>query len=359
MQSIPTEPGAPFQYLLKQIQDLEGENIAKAIPKELFAPRVWRGLLGFAASLSLYVGAIVLVSMAHWSLWLPLWIAAGLGAWGLHCIAHDCGHRSFSRSKRFNNFLGQLSLLPMLYPFHAWRHVHNLHHMNTNHIERDGDWRPITYDMYLRRSSVNRFIYRGSRSFFFWIGTVFYWRVSGFTPTLYPSQSMRDEVRGSIVIVCAWAALYFPVLIYFTGWTGLLMYFIAPWIASHAWFSTTTLMQHTGEDVPFLTREHWRASCSRGLMTTDYNYPKWLHFLTHNISVHTAHHVAPVIPFYNLGPARAALKQAYPRLVREQDFSLAALWRIVTQCHFYDPKHGFYLSYARARGLRQTDSAQS
>ena len=36
-----------------------------------------------------------------------------------------------------------------------------------------------------------------------------------------------------------------------------------------------------------------------------------------------------------------------------------SLWRIVTQCHFYDPKHGFYLSYAQARGLRQTNSAQS
>ena len=141
------------------------------------------------------------------------------------------------------------------------------------------------------------------------------------------------------------AAIYFSALIYFTGWSGFILYFFGPWLGIHAWFSTTTMMHHVHEDIPYLTNEHWKLNASRLLMTTDYRYSKVLHFFTHNISLHTAHHVAPIVPFYNLPKAQEALKKAFPELIREKDFSWAEVWKVIRYCHLYDPKLGYYLPF--------------
>ncbi|RAY12270.1 fatty acid desaturase [Actinomadura craniellae] len=345
---FPAAPDENFAEFMRKSEEIKGERLAQAIPREYFTPRVWRGLLGFAVSWALYLGALAGIAAApHWALYLPLWVVAGLGGWGLHCIAHDCGHGSFSRSRKFNSLVGHVSLLPLIYPFHAWRHVHNLHHTHTNNLELDTDWRPIPAALYDRMPWWDKVIYAGTRTVAFWAGTINYWRVSGFRPGFFPKREMRRDVRRSIVFVLVASALYFPPLIYFTGFTGLLLYFVAPWFAIHAWFSATTLMHHSASDVPYLTSEHWTKNAGRLLLTTDYRYPRWLLFLTHNISVHTAHHVAPPVPFYNLPKAQEALKAAYPGMVREQDLKARHLWRIVRRLHFYDTESGFYADFGR------------
>lgn len=344
---FPTAPGAEFRQFLEKSEAIRDARLSRAVPQECFARNVWRGLLGFVVSCALYIGGIVGVAVSpHWLLWPPLWLLAGLGGWGLHCIAHDCGHNSFSRSRRFNYALGQVALLPLAYPFHAWRHVHNLHHNHTNNLELDTDWRPLPAAMYRRMSRLDKIIYAGTRKWTYWGGTINYWRVSGFRPSFFPKRHMRREVRRSIAFVAIVAAVYFPVLVYFTGVEGFLLYFLAPWIATHAWFSATTLMHHSASDVPYLTSEHWSPNAGKLLVTTDYRYPWWLLFTTHNISLHTAHHVAPTIPFYNLPKAQTALKQAYPDMVRERPFSFGRLAHILRRCNFYDIESGYYEDFS-------------
>jgi omega-6 fatty acid desaturase (delta-12 desaturase) len=303
-------------------------------------------MLGFFVSTSLWAGGIWLISISpHWGLWIPAALISGLGGWGLHCIAHDCGHGSFSRSKGFNYFIGQLSLIPLLYPFHGWRHVHNLHHANTNHLEKDTDWRPLIRPVYQRMPLVGRAIYRGTRSLFFWLGTAHYQLISGFNPNLFPSASARADVRRSMLFVAVVAGVVFPAVYLASGPMGMVKYLLLPWLGIHAWFSTTTLMHHTSEDLPFLQGKHWNKQASKLLLTTDYTHSKLLHFLTHNITVHTAHHVAPKIPFYNLIKARNQLEEDFPGMIRKRPFTWGALFRAVRKCHLYDTRTGFYESF--------------
>jgi acyl-lipid omega-6 desaturase (Delta-12 desaturase) len=346
--SFPTAPGRQFDDFLRKSDQIRDERLAAAIPREYFTPRVWRGLLGFAASWVLYIGAIVAMAYSpYWLLDVPLLFVAGLGGWGLHCIGHECGHGSFSRSRRLNSVIGHVSLLPLAYPFHAWRHVHNLHHQYTNNLELDTDWKPMPAELYDRMPLVKKLAYRAIRTWAFWGGTLNYWRVSGFRPSFFPKKEMRRDVRRSICVVLAVCAVYFPPLVYFTGIKGLLLYFVLPLVFTHAWFSATTLMQHSASDVPYLTSEHWTKNAGRLLMTTDYRYPGWLLFLTHNISVHTAHHVAPPVPFYNLPKAQQALKEAYPGMIREREVNVRYLWHIIRRLHFYDTESGFYADFGR------------
>ena len=46
----PAVQAPEFQALLRKIEAINNERLIEAIPKELFEPKVWRGLLGFFAS---------------------------------------------------------------------------------------------------------------------------------------------------------------------------------------------------------------------------------------------------------------------------------------------------------------------
>jgi acyl-lipid omega-6 desaturase (Delta-12 desaturase) len=350
-----TDRGPRFNEFMEKSDALAGAKVTAAIPREYLQPSVARGFLGFAVSLSVYVGAIVGIAVLdRWYLVAPLVVIAGLGGWGLHCVGHDCGHGSFSRNRRLNFVLGHVSLLPLLYPFHAWRHVHNQHHAHTNSLELDVDWRPISEAVYRRMPLRHRIIYVSMRTWAVWAGSINYWLQSG-RPSFFPKREVRREVRRSIVFVAVAGGAYLATLTYFTGWQGLLLYFVAPWFAIHTWFSITTLMHHSAEDIPYLPAQYWTRNASRLLVTTDYVYPRWLSFLTHNISLHTAHHVSPAVPFYNLGKAQAALMQAYPEMVRVERASVVELWKILRKCRFYDPISGLYST----RPMERADSAEA
>jgi len=342
---IPLQPSPEYLVFIERSNAIKNVRLSDAIPKDLLTPNVWRGLLGFIISYALYAGSIVgLVYASHWLLFLPLWILSGLGGWGLHCIAHDCGHNSFSRSRVLNIVVGHLALLPLVYPFFSWKHVHALHHMHTNSLEMDTDWRPMSRAAYRRLPIWDRIIYFGTRTWAFWAGTINYWVVSGIRPGFFPKREMRVQAWTSLMLVIGITSVYIGLLVSMAGWWGVLIYFICPWLAIHAWFSATTLMHHTTQELPFLSSKDWNVNASRLLSTTDYVYPRWLLFLTHNISIHTAHHVLPIVPFYNLPKAQKALKQAFPGMVRERRFTFSQLWKILKECHFYDERTGYYVS---------------
>jgi omega-6 fatty acid desaturase (delta-12 desaturase) len=133
------------------------------------------------------------------------------------------------------------------------------------------------------------------------------------------------------------------------------LYFAAPWFAIHAWFSITTVMQHSAEDIPYVPDRYWTRNASRLLVTTDFIYPRWLLFCTHYISLHTAHHVAPSVPYYNLQKAQVALRQRYPDMVRVEKASIGRVWNIVRKCLYYDPISGLYAT----RTMHRSDSSSA
>lgn len=347
---------------LEQSRRLEGQRLASVIPSELYKSSVSRGLRGFFLSYAVWgLGLLVIGLTDHWLFWLPGAALAGLGGWGLHCIAHDCGHGSFSSSKKFSYFIGHLALLPMLYPFHGWRHVHNLHHANTNHVELDTDWRPVSRAVYDRMSLGSRAIYLGTRTIFFWLGTAHYQIISGFRPSMFPSAKARLEVKRSMLFIALVGGAAIGLCYVAFGWLGLLKYVLLPWIGMHAWFSATTLLHHTSPEMPFLSARNWSRNASKLLTTIDRRYSRLLLLLTHNISIHAAHHVAPKVPFYNLQRASAVLQEAYPGMIQTRDFRWSDLYEVVRYCHLYDPETSLYESFdpRDARGQSDRGSASS
>ena len=169
-------PARNAEAFADRTRGIASADLVRAIPPACFERRPWLALPGIASSVTVAIlvyGALIL--NPFWWLLPPLWFVAGTTAWGFYVIGHDCGHGSFSRSRRLNYFVGHLMLTPFLYPFHSWRLLHNRHHANTNSLENDIDWRPLPTGVYRKLPWFQRIVYRLIRTVFWWAGTLHQW----------------------------------------------------------------------------------------------------------------------------------------------------------------------------------------
>jgi len=69
---------------------------------------------------------------------LALGVPAGALTVRTFIIQHDCGHRSFCRARRANDYLGRFCSLLTLTPYSQWRRHHAKHHGAWNDLDRRG-----------------------------------------------------------------------------------------------------------------------------------------------------------------------------------------------------------------------------
>ena len=132
-------------------------------------PSLQRSLWQVANTLIPY---FVLLTLMYVSLSYSYWItlALALPAGGLltrsFIIFHDCGHGSFFKSQRANNFLGTICGLMVYTPYYQWRFEHAVHHATSGDLDRRGvgDIFTLTVDEYLKLPRWGRFKYRLYRS---------------------------------------------------------------------------------------------------------------------------------------------------------------------------------------------------
>ena len=70
-------------------------------------------------------------------------------------ILHDCGHGSFFKSKRANDFFGVITGIITFTPYFAWRHSHAIHHATSGDLDRRGigDVWTLTYEEYQKHAA--------------------------------------------------------------------------------------------------------------------------------------------------------------------------------------------------------------
>jgi omega-6 fatty acid desaturase (delta-12 desaturase) len=338
----PTKPTT----LIQRLRAINAAELAAHLPAECFRPSPIRGFAAIARSTLLLLLSLGGLRYAPWWSYPLFWLGAGTAAWGWLVIAHDCGHHAFARRPWVNTLVGHLLMTPWLYPFHSWRLLHNLHHAHTNSRERDNNWVPPTAAELAAQPPHRRLLYRALRRHLWWTATAVNWALEAFRTGTHSTRGARD-VRFSIALVALFVLLFLPLGLHTIGWRGLLHYYGIPWLLMHAWFSTITLMHHTHPELPYLDRAHWsRAGANLGL-TVYYRYPRWLEWLMHNITVHSAHHVAPKIPFFHLPAAQTALQRAYPGLVRSEAIHWRHLREILRGCHLHQPESLLYHAFGR------------
>lgn len=319
--------------------DIRLKDIVKTLPRECFEQdrrKAWTTVLTNVLMVGLgYAG----IAIAPWFLLPLLWVFTGTALTGFFVIAHDCGHRSFAKRRWVNDLVGHLFLLPLIYPFHSWRVLHNYHHAHTNKIDEDNAWQPFQPESYASLAQVWQWAYRLMRGRIWWVGSIVHWAGLHFNASQFPVKD-RDKVKLSVSVVVIFAAIAFPLLIATTGVWGFVKFWLLPWLVYHFWMSTFTLVHHTDPGIPFHADSEWHEASAQLCGTVHCDYPQWVEFLCHSINVHIPHHISTAIPSYNLRLAHRSLKQNWGAYLHDEyQFSWSLMKRITDQCQLYDSKN--------------------
>ncbi|MBW4653327.1 MAG: fatty acid desaturase [Kaiparowitsia implicata GSE-PSE-MK54-09C] len=329
------------------IAQLELKDILTTIPKSCFAKnrrKAWTQVFLSIGAVAAGYGAIAL---APWFLLPIAWLFTGTALTGWFVIGHDCGHRSFAQRRWVNDLVGHVMMLPLIYPFHCWRMLHDFHHRHTNKLGVDNAWDPWTTDSYVQCHPFVRGFYRLMRGWFWWIGSVAHWALMHFNWMQFEGRD-RAKARLSILTVVAFAAVFFPALIATTGLWGLVKFWLMPWLFYHFWMSTFTVVHHTLPEIQFRPAEDWSAAEAQLAGTVHCDYPKWVEVLCHDINVHIPHHLSVAIPSYNLRSAHAYLLQNWQAHMITRRFDWSLMQQISERCHLYHPDKA-YQSFRDAR----------
>jgi omega-6 fatty acid desaturase (delta-12 desaturase) len=339
--------GSPSAAAPAAAIDFTIKDILKTLPKESFQKdrrKAWSSVLLSVVAAAVGYGAI---AVAPWFLLPFAWFFTGTALTGWFVIAHDCGHRSFAKRRWVNDWVGHLMMLPLLYPFHCWRLLHDFHHVHTNELSVDNAWQPWTISEFDNTPPVLANSYKWLRGRLWWMASIAHWAGLHFDLNNFSAKN-RGKARVSIVAVLLFAAVLFPTLMLTLGVWGVVKFWLFPWLVYHFWMSTFTLVHHTDLGIPFRPTAEWNAAEAQLAGTVHCSYPRWVEILCHDINVHIPHHISVAVPSYRLRQAHRSLLVHWGDHMQMRRFSWGLMKEIVDYCHLHDPEAN-YTSFKAAR----------
>jgi fatty acid desaturase len=330
-------------------------EIMAAIPAHCFHINERAAFTRLACLLMMTIGIGAIAHFAvpkEWAL-APVWIAyaavTGTVATGLWVLAHECGHRAFTRRKRLETAIGFTLHSALLVPYFTWRKSHAWHHARTNHLTEGETHVPPTILSSYGRAWAGFQLRMGRAfgpfviAFYLLVGWIVYAVFGGLTTRenraashLWPfatrlSPGTWKAICSSGGLVCTIALLVWWGIR--DGWTAPVLVYGGPYLVVNAWVVAYTWLHHTDVDVPHLGEKDW-TWIQGAFLTVDRRYGRLLDFLHCNIgSTHVVHHLFPRIPHYNAGQATRSIATAFPHLYRYDDTPWpCAIWRVATRC---------------------------
>ena len=230
----------------------------------------------------------------------PLAILAGGILIRVFIIFHDCGHGSFFKSRRANNFWGFITGMLTFTPFHHWRWEHSIHHATTGDLDRRGvgDVWTLTVKEYLDSSRWRRFSYRLVRNpvILFVIAPLFLFLVRERFPVAAANKREKRSVwMMNLALLCTAAVLIS--IFGFMPWLIIQVIAMAVAGSGGVWLF---YVQHQFEDAYWERSEAWDYTTAAMQGSSFYKLPKILQWFSGNIGFHHIHHLSARIPNYNL-----------------------------------------------------------
>jgi acyl-lipid omega-6 desaturase (Delta-12 desaturase) len=265
-----------------------------------------RSVAQLSASVLLYltchVTGLVLLRAGDVLATVPLMLLSGLFIVRLFIIQHDCGHRSFLRSRRANDALGFWLGLITMTPYQCWRRFHAQHHIHSGNLDRrgSGDINTITASEYRALSPWARFRYRLYRHplVLLMIGPPLLFILRQRTTYQVPADWLAE--RRSVHLTNLGMVGLFALQSLWAGPMPLLIFTLASMSVASIVGVWLFYVQHQFPDAYWRREaewESWRASMEGA---TYYELPTVLRWLTANIGLHHIHHLDARIPNYRL-----------------------------------------------------------
>lgn len=268
-------------------------------------PRVWRSVMQVSGSVLAYLLLLALVAWLiprQFALSLLLAPLPAGFALRIFSIQHDCGHGSFLRSRRANDWLGRALSPITLTPYRYWQMAHVLHHASVGHLQRQGqgDIGVMSLDRYRARTPLGRLVYRAYRHplVLFGIAPSFLYYVRFRLPYHLPQPASR--ARNSILLTDLALAVVAVILSRLIGVERLLWTFVPATTLAATVGLWLFYVHHDFEHTYWAGSPRWRWSRAALQGSSYYALPRLLQFFTGNTGIHHVHHVCPRIPNYRL-----------------------------------------------------------
>jgi omega-6 fatty acid desaturase (delta-12 desaturase) len=245
-----------------------------------------------------------MVLSLNYSYWLTLALAiptAGFLA-RIFIIQHDCGHGSFFKSRKANDYLGSFCGVLTFTPYYYWRKSHAIHHATASNLaERGiGDIYTMTVREYLQQSKWGRLKYRLYRHplFLFVIVPTFLFVVLYRFP--HPDSKSWKRERASVWWTNVMLAALAVGLGLTIGFKALLLVHLPIMVLAATVGTWLFFVQHQFEDTYWAKEDEWDYTLAALKGSSYYKLPKVLQWFTGNIGFHHIHHLSPRIPNYLL-----------------------------------------------------------
>ena len=291
-------------------------------------PNDKKAIIQIANTFIPFIGLWVLMYFSlDWSVWITVAIGMlnALFLVRIFIIQHDCGHQSFSSSRRANNIIGKICSCFSSLPFSYWSKIHNFHHGHNGQIETwdIGDIPTLTVKEYKSRNWFGKLCYRIWRMpiVTFVIAPIYYFGFANRVP-LYGSKMKNAKrlftnlVKDNLLILIVYVSLALLL-----GWKKFLfvqLFLIFTFGIIAFWFF---YVQHQHEESYKQWKGNWDYLLSAIKGSSYYKLPKVFQWLTGNIGIHHIHHLNSLIPNYNL-----------PKCLKEQPL----LTKYVTTISFWE-----------------------
>jgi omega-6 fatty acid desaturase (delta-12 desaturase) len=332
-------------------------KLREAIPARLFERSALKSMRYvvqdlIAIALCVYVSTFIelvpsLVMRAL--LWPIVWWVQGAFMTGLWVMAHECGHQAFSEYRVVNDSVGFVIHSTLLVPYWAWANTHSLHHSNSNSMERDTVFVPVTvraekHSLFWRVFGILRMVTIG-----WWVYLLLdvagpprdeAW-TSHFNPfcSLFRTTAQKIGCIASSVGLLAWLYVLKLVAAEY-GWTAVLFHYFIPYVVVNFWLVSITFLQHSDPAVPKYYPAEW--TWLRGALgTVDRDYGIFNIILHHITDTHVVHHIFSKMPFYHASEATEIIVKS--GIISEYYLSddtpwYTALWTCYEQCWVVEKK---------------------
>jgi acyl-lipid omega-6 desaturase (Delta-12 desaturase) len=313
-------------------------------------PRLWRSVWEVVNT---FVPFIICWYLAYLSLsvsyllTLAVTVLAGGFLIRIFIILHDCGHGSFFKSTRANDWVGTLAGILTLTPYFQWRHEHALHHAGAGDLDRRGvgDVWTLTVKEYAalpRRRQLEYRLYRNP-IIMFGLGPIYLFLLAH---RFVGSTSGPRERRGVYLTNLAALAIVLA-LSYFIGWQAVLLVHLPIVVISSTIGVWLFYVQHQFEDTYWESHPDWKYAAAALHGSSFYKLPKVLQWFTGNIGLHHIHHLSPRIPNYNL-------QQCYDANPLLREVTVVTFWESLKTMtlKLWDEERGTLVGFAQVRSAQ-------
>jgi omega-6 fatty acid desaturase (delta-12 desaturase) len=295
-------------------------------------------------------------------LWVLMWLSLSVGYWltlllavpaagflvRLFMIQHDCGHGSFFRRRRVNDWVGRVIGVMTLTPYDFWRRSHALHHANSGNLDHRGfgDVDTLTVREFLALPPSRQLLYQLYRHpiVMFGVGPAYLFIFRHRLPVglMGSSWQLWLSVMATNLAIAVLAAT----MIQLVGLGAFLLVQLPITILAGSIGVWLFYVQHQFEGTFWAHDEEWNFHEAALHGSSHYVLPGVLRWFTANIGVHHVHHLCSRIPYYGL----PRVLQDCPELAAVGHLTLFQSIRCV-RLTLWDEKRQRLISFREVRNL--------